>query len=310
MNSGQGRASATLCSSLRVSSLPSKAVLVRGRSHSDEGSSRCPMAGARTENAFEVLSREEAAPEVENPASVVSEEDVKQGLGGEAALHEDVTPSLRGVAALVSQWVQAEQRRQSKLRRTCPCAPARRSTRRPPRGVEVSRCMSPTTWPASSFIQASPPAGPNLAETQGKVPIKTDISKAPGGVSYAEVRARGVGACPRCLGTHPALCRREGHTTAACWGAGRQGARRCGAGQGAGGCKGREGGHCRGSAGGSQQSSPQKLGTCQGLHASDEHASGQAVSAHPGVTCFCSWCRRSRQRQGRLPRRQTQPGRG
>ena len=35
---------------------------------------------SKTENAFEVLTREEAAPEVENPASVITSEDVKKGL--------------------------------------------------------------------------------------------------------------------------------------------------------------------------------------------------------------------------------------
>jgi CTP:molybdopterin cytidylyltransferase MocA len=37
------------------------------------------MAG-RSENAFEVLSREEAAPEVEHPATMVTNADVKAGL--------------------------------------------------------------------------------------------------------------------------------------------------------------------------------------------------------------------------------------
>ena len=37
------------------------------------------MAG-RSENAFEVLSRDEAAPEVENPAVLVTDSDVKAGL--------------------------------------------------------------------------------------------------------------------------------------------------------------------------------------------------------------------------------------
>jgi hypothetical protein len=59
------------------------------------------MAGARTENAFEVLSREEAAPEVEDPSAQVSKEDVKKGLAAKEALHEELKPSLGGAAALV-----------------------------------------------------------------------------------------------------------------------------------------------------------------------------------------------------------------
>lgn len=48
------------------------------------------MAGTKTDNAFEVLSREEAAPEVEHPESAVTHEDVKMGLAASGTLDKDV----------------------------------------------------------------------------------------------------------------------------------------------------------------------------------------------------------------------------
>ncbi|EFN53073.1 hypothetical protein CHLNCDRAFT_137371 [Chlorella variabilis] len=56
---------------------------------------------AKTENAFEVLTREEAAPEVENPAAVVTQEDVDLGLAGKAELQQEMKVASGGPAAMV-----------------------------------------------------------------------------------------------------------------------------------------------------------------------------------------------------------------
>ncbi|KAL4855902.1 Late embryogenesis abundant protein [Chlorella vulgaris] len=101
------------------------------------------MAGTKTDNAFEVLSREEAAPEVEHPESAVTHEDVKMGLAASGTLDKDVRgPAGAGNAKKAS------------------------------RGTGFC-CSAPGTPTPSA-----------------QVPIKPDVSKAPGTISYSQARGR------------------------------------------------------------------------------------------------------------------------
>ena len=113
---------------------------------------------AKTENAFEVLTREEAAPEVENPAAVVTQEDVDLGLAGKAELQQEMKVASGGPAAMVRERQRgsrrrggvrgaAAARRSTAVRLAALLVGACRSMRLPLRAAQVRRRWGPSpSW--------------------------------------------------------------------------------------------------------------------------------------------------------------------